>query len=111
MFYAGQKQLKVLTNCAEVIGIPLEMYIPEEKVAVETFYSQEKIETLKEHLCKKREIKLLKIPYKTGDNEIAFAGEVKKALRKVHIFITSDTKKDTEFIRKRFYEWRRRSAE
>ena len=111
MFYAGQKQLRVRSDCAEVLGIPLEMYIPEEKVAIETFYAQEKIEMLKEHLCEKRSIKLLKIPYKVGDNEVEFAGKIKKALRSVHIFITSDERQDTEFIRQRFYEWRRRSSE
>lgn len=42
MFYAGQKQLRVRSDCAEILGIPLEMYIPEEKVAIETFYAQEK---------------------------------------------------------------------
>lgn len=111
MFYAGQKQLRVRSDYAEIIGIPLEMYIPEEKVAIETFSSQEKLEILKEHLCEKRSIKLLKIPYKVGDNEVEFAGKIKKALRSVHIFITSDERQDTEFIRKRFYEWRRRSSE
>ena len=111
MFYAGQKQLRVKSDYAEVIGIPLEMYIPEEKVAIETFYAQEKIEMLKEHLCQKRSIELLKVPYKVGDDEVEFAMKIKKALRSVHIFITSDERQDTEFIRQRFYEWRRRSAE
>lgn len=111
MFYAGQKQLRVQSDCAEVLGIPLEMYILEEKVAIETFYAQEKTEILKKHLCEKRNIKLLKIPYKIGDDEVEFAGKIKKALRSVHIFITSDERQDTEFIRNRFYEWRRRSSE
>ena len=111
MFYAGQKQLRVKSDYAEVIGIPLEMYIPEEKVAIETFYEQEKIEMLKEHLCQNRSLELLKVPYKVGDDEVEFAMKIKKALRSVHIFITSDERQDTEFIRQRFYEWRRRSAE
>ena len=111
MFYAGQKRLRVKSDYAEVIGIPLEMYIPEEKVAIETFYAQEKIEILKEHLCQKRSIELLKVPYKVGDDEVEFAMKIKKALRSVHIFIASDERQDTEFIRQRFYEWRRRSAE
>ena len=108
MFYAGMKKLSVQTDYDEVIGIPLEIYIPEEKVAFETCNGTEKIESLKGHLCKKRNIRLLKVPYKVGDDEIEFAGKIKKAFRSIHIFITSDEAKDAEFIRKRFFEWRRK---
>ena len=82
--------------------------ISPEKVAIETRNGTEKIESLKEHLCKKRNIRLLKVPYKVGDDEAEFAGKIKKAFRSIHIFITSDETKDTEFIRKRFFEWRRK---
>ena len=108
MYYAGMKKLSVQTDYDEVIGIPLEIYIPEEKVAIETCNGTEKIESLKGHLCKKRNIRLLKVPYKVGDDEIEFAGKIKKAFRSIHIFITSDEAKDAEFIRKRFFEWRRK---
>ncbi|MCU6720349.1 zinc-ribbon domain-containing protein [Porcipelethomonas ammoniilytica] len=108
MFYAGMKKLSVQTDYDEVIGIPLEIYIPEEKVAIETCNGTEKIESLKEHLCKKRNIRLLKVPYKVGNDETEFAGKIKKAFRSIHIFITSDETKDAEFIRKRFFEWRRK---
>lgn len=108
MFYSGMKKLSVQTDYDEVIGIPLEIYIPEEKVAIETCNGTEKIESLKGHLCKKRNIRLLKVPYKVGDDEIEFAGKIKKAFRSIHIFITSDEAKDAEFIRKRFFEWRRK---
>lgn len=47
---------------------------------------------------------------RTLRDEVEFARKIKKALRSVHIFITSDERQDTEFIRKRFYEWRRRTA-
>ncbi len=107
MFYAGMKQISVQTNSDEIIGIPLEIYIPDEKVAIETYNESEQIEVLKEHLCKKRNIKLLKVPYKIGNDETEFASKVKKALRNVHIFITSNEVQDTAFIRQRFFEWRR----
>lgn len=102
------KKLSVQTGCDEVIGVSLEIYIPEEKVAIETCNGTERIESLKEHLCKKRNIRLLKVPYKVGDNEVEFAGKIKKAFCSIHIFITSDETKDAEFIRKRFFEWRRK---
>lgn len=46
MFYAGMKKLSVQTDYDEVIGIPLEIYIPGEKVAIETCNGTEKIESL-----------------------------------------------------------------
>lgn len=111
MFYAGMKQLTVQTEEDKVIGIPIEIYIPGEKVAIETFTGTEEMEILKEHLCKKRNITLLKIPYKAGSNEAEFAAKIKKALWSVHIFISSDESEDTAFIRKRFFEWRKRQFE
>lgn len=109
IYYAGMKQMSVQTNSDSVIGIPLEIYIPDEKVAIETYNESEQIEVLKEHLCEKRNIKLLKLSYKIGDEETEFAAKVKKALRSVHIFITSDEVQDTAFIRQRFTEWKKRT--
>ena len=78
MFYAGMKHIKVQIDTDKVIGIPLEMYLPEENVAIETVSRTEKIEILKAHLCKKREIKLIKIPYTLESGEADFAAKIKK---------------------------------
>ncbi|MDT2465358.1 zinc-ribbon domain-containing protein [Enterococcus avium] len=107
MFYAKMKNLSVSTDYDKVIGIPLEMYIKEEKIAIETNEEPEKMVALKEHLCSKREIKLMRVPYKIGMNEVAYAGKIKKAFRSSYVFITSDEEEDVLFIRQRFFEWRR----
>ena len=107
MFYAGMKHIKVQIDTDKVIGIPLEMYLPEENVAIETVSRTEKIEILKAHLCKKREIKLIKIPYTLESGEADFAAKIKKAFRSIHIFITSNEDEDIAFIRQRFFEWRK----
>ena len=91
----------------KIIGIPLEIYLPEEKAAIETVSRTENVETLKAYLCRKREIKLIKIPYTLGNSEIDFAMKIKKAFRSLHIFITSNEDEDTVFIRQRFFEWRK----
>ena len=62
MFYAAMKHIKVQFDTDKVIGIPLEMYLPEENAAIETVSGTEEIETLKAYLCRKREIKLIKHP-------------------------------------------------
>ena len=107
MFYAKMKNLSVSTDYDKVIGIPLEMYIKEEKIAIETNEESEKMVALKEHLCSKREIKLMRVPYKIGMDELAYAGKIKKAFRSSYVFITSDEEEDVLFIRQRFFEWRR----
>ena len=36
MYYAAKKRIKVQTDTDKIIGIPLEIYLPEEKAAIET---------------------------------------------------------------------------
>lgn len=94
MYYAAKKRIKVQTDTDKIIGIPLEIYFPEEKAAIETVSQTEKVETLKAYLCRKREIKLIKIPFTLESSEIDFAMKIKKAFRSLHIFITSNEDED-----------------
>lgn len=105
MFYAQQRKLRVLTDTSDVIGLPIKIYIPDEKLSIETGSQAQEIEELKSYLCKKRGIKLLKIPYKAGSGETDYAKKIMKAFRSIHIIIASDEREDTEFIRERFFEW------
>ena len=69
-FYARMKGLNTLLNYDKVIGIPLETYIPEENIAIESVSATKDIERVKEHLCKVRGINLIKLLYKPKDTEI-----------------------------------------
>ena len=100
-------RIGLVKDADKIIGIPLEIYLPEEKAAIETVSRTENVETLKTYLCRKREIKLIKIPYTLGNSEIDFVMKIKKAFRSLHIFITSNEDEDTAFIRQRFFEWRK----
>lgn len=80
-YYAAQKGLKVLFGSAEYIGIPLEIYIPEEKLAIETVAGTEEIELVKEHLCQQRNIRRMIVPYKENSDEAEYAGKIKKAFQ------------------------------
>ena len=64
-YYANQKGLKVQLGSDKLLGIPLETYIPSEKLAIEFTSGSEQMEVLKSHLCKQRNIKLVKLPFKT----------------------------------------------
>ena len=106
-FYAAQNNVKAEYGKDSTLGIPLEIYIPEERIAFETSQSSESMDTLKEHLCHKRGIKLISVLWKANEDEIEYATRVKDAFRRVHIFITSNTEEDVEYIRHRFTEWRK----
>ena len=105
MYYAGMNNLSVQIDSDSIIGIPLETYIAEEKLVIETYKKTEAVVRLKKYLCEKRNIKFIIIPYDSG-NEVAFLEKVKQAFRRVHIFINSDTEKDAETIKEKFYAWR-----
>ena len=97
----------MLLNSDATIGIPIEIYIPEEKVAMESFAGTQEIDSLKEYLCRQRGIKFVKIFYRANEGEIEYAINIKKLFRSIHIFISSDVDDDVAFIKKRFDEWRK----
>ena len=86
MYYAAKKRIKVQTDTDKIIGIPLEIYFPEEKAAIETVSGTENVETLKAYLCRKREIKLIKIPYTLGSSEIGLRYENQKSVSQLTYF-------------------------
>lgn len=59
-YYANQKGLKVQLGSDKLLGIPLETYIPSEKLVIEFTNGSEHMEVLKSHLCKQRNIKLVR---------------------------------------------------
>lgn len=63
-YYAAKKGLKVLLGLTDFIGLPLEIYMPEEGLAIETTVGTEEIELIKEHLCKQRSIRRRILPYR-----------------------------------------------
>ena len=92
----------------KLLGIPLETYIPSEKLAIEFTSGSEQMEVLKSHLCKQRNIKLVKLPFKTTETEAEYSDRVKAVFKSVHIFIYSDVEADVSVIRAKFNEWRKR---
>ena len=110
MVYAGMKKMSAKFDDDSIIGIPLESYLSEEKLAIETSKPNENEYRLKQYLCKKRNIKLVYIPYRRTD-EISLLEKIKQAFRSVHIYINSDTEKDAEIIKQRFYDWRLRQSQ
>ena len=96
-YYSNRKGLKAELGSDRLLGVPLETYIPSEKLAIESGSADENIEIMKAYMCKQRGIRLIKLPMK--GTELDYANNLKKAFQSVHIFISSDTEEDVEIYR------------
>ena len=105
-YYARKEGLRVQSNTDKNIGIPLQYYIPDEGAAFEIDADSQKIEELKAYLCEKRNIKLIKVPFKSTETDEDYAAKMKSAFCKIHIFISSDTEQDVKLIRQSYKKWR-----
>ena len=93
-YYANQKGLKVQLGSDKLLGIPLETYIPSEKLAIEFTNGSEHMEVLKSHLCKQRNIKLVKLPFKTTETEAEYEGRIKMRPAVELSFLDEDSQRD-----------------
>lgn len=84
-YYAGKKGLQVRLNTDIEIGLPLETYIVNERLAIEAKVLSEEKERLKAYICRKQGIKLLKLPYNADEGEIEYIRKIKKAYQSVHM--------------------------
>ena len=103
-YYSNKKGLKAELGSDRLLGVPLETYIPSEKLAIESGSADENLEIMKAYMCKQRGIRLIKLPMK--GTELDYANNLKKAFQSVHIFISSDTEEDVEIIKNTFERWR-----
>ena len=98
------KGLKAELGSDRLLGVPLETYIPSEKLVIESGSADENIEIMKAYMCEQRGIRLIKLPMK--GTELDYADSLKRAFQNVHIFISSDTEEDVEIIKNTFERWR-----
>ena len=103
-YYSNKKGLKAELGSDRLLGVPLETYIPSEKLAIELGSADENIEIMKAYMCEQRGIRLIKLPMK--GTELDYADSLKRAFQNVHIFISSDTEEDVEIIKNTFERWR-----
>ena len=88
-YYSNKKGLKAELGSDRLLGVPLETYIPSEKLAIESGSADENIEIMKAYMCEQRGIRLIKLPMK--GTELDYADSLKRAFQNVHMFISSDT--------------------
>jgi hypothetical protein len=109
MLYAGRNGLKVHVNSDKEIGIPLEAYIPEISLAIESGGTAS-TDLIKDYICNKRGIKLVRVPHRKNGDEAVYAREIKQAFQKAHVYISSDERKDVDIIHKKFSAWRTKTT-
>lgn len=108
MLYGVRNGLKVITDTDDIIGINLDTYIPELKLAIEverTTVTDQQTQIVKKHICDCNGIKYILI--KQTDNNLIIAQSIKEAFRKSHIFIISSNTEDISELRSRFFSWRK----
>ena len=106
-FYTKKLEMKMITKDVTAIGLELEAYIPEVSLAVE--FGREKSEeekqreNVKDYLCRKKEITLVRVAEWSTETELA--DEILQAFAAADIFIRTDTQADLAIIRHRFFTW------
>ena len=112
MHYASCYGLEVRLKDEVTIGVPLEAYIPELKLAFMFSHKgtqkEKNIQMVIEHLCGKRGIQCECIGAKLSKEEICVA--IKQGFCKAHTYIKSDNRRDIEAVRIRFAEWRKQKC-
>lgn len=111
MLYAARNGLKVETDIDNIIGIELDTYIPELKLAIElegVTKTEHEFQTVKEHICKCNDIKYVRI--KQISDFFKMAQSIREAFGKCHTYFSADDKNDIELLKKRFAEWQKRKV-
>lgn len=106
LYYVGTNGMKTILCSEEVIGVYLEIYIPELRLAIElaaTTSSGRKEQEVKKHICRMNGITYLLVK---DEGEKNLAEEVRCVLRKKHIYIYSDIQEDLKILRGNFERWK-----
>jgi hypothetical protein len=100
----------VITNTATVLGVPLELYIPELGIAIDyqssRYQRTQDTGIVKEYMCGKRGVEYVWVPHRKGCSEVEYARKIKAAFQTVHVYLPSDEEDDIDLIHRKFREWR-----
>ena len=107
MYYARENNLNVVLRTTDVIGLPVDAYIPYFNLVVDGFEHSRKIEAVKKSLCNQNGITYCEINSK---DPFAMAAQIKALFRKNHVYITSENENDIRFCRNLFFSVKRKNA-
>lgn len=104
--YAKQYNMRVVTFDDNIIGLPLETYIPDMLSAIERINKKtgnENERVVKEHLCKMNGITYFEVSAK---NHLELAEKIKMIFRQKNIYLFSNNREDIEKCRNVFFKWK-----
>lgn len=110
MLYAVRNGLKVDLDTDHIIGLHLDAYIPELRLAIEveaTTVTEQRYQMVKEHICECNRIRYVKVKHSL--DLIKTVQAIKGAFRKCHTFFASNDDEDIDLLRKKFLNWRKQS--
>ena len=105
-YYARRFGLHIVYSSEEIIGMPLDIYIPDERLAISVYRGNEKTERVKEHLCQKRQIRYIRLPYTNRRLAYEYVQSIIKLFQMMHIYFSTDIDRDIFQIREDFLKWR-----
>ncbi len=109
MLYCGRNGLKPRINDEDTIGVPLDAYIPDLKLAFLAIGRGTKTENdtqaIAKHLCERRGIVLEAVSYRASSESLCM--DIKRAFQEAHVYFISDFEEDIEIAHTQFYRWRR----
>ena len=94
---------EVLTDTDYLTGMPVTAYIPELRIVFDVC-SSKRDSLLKEHICRTKSTKYIRIPDAIPEKEVIVL--VRKALAEYHIYPDSIPEYDLDIIRNHFYAWK-----
>ena len=113
-YYASKMQLQVITRNSDLIGLPIEIYIPEVKLAIDLVDQKRQepssTQTWKRHLCKARGISLVEIRVNRKTDSLHLLQSVRKSFQKKSLFIPSDDEEDLIMLRRVFDKLREKNV-
>lgn len=108
IYYAGKHDIKILTDTETFIGLSVTAYMPEIRMIIDVCSSRKEIK-LKKYISNINKVKYINISERLPEAESI--NEVRRAFSAVHIYITTDPKKDLEILRKHFTSWKETNSD
>lgn len=106
IYYAGQHELRVITDSEEPVGLPIAALIPEISLAIDVC-SYEKEAYIKEYICKANGITYICLPPKLPED--AVIARIQKAFFDAHIYSRTPLSEDLKIIKQRYSRWKNKS--
>ncbi len=106
LYYARKSSLKVIAMSDDVIGLPLDAYLPALNIAIDGQVRGPKIKAIKRSLCERNGIDYHEIAEKEPTD---IAKHIKSTFRSQYIFITTETEVDIKICKEQFYSLKRKT--